>query len=485
MNHRPTPLLAGLVALLWSCSGSGEEGPGSAPIAAPPGPPEIVLGRARLGNAHNWSELRGMARNGLGEDELSDRTGIEFDVAIDPRGEQAVFVREREIDDPRSRELVVFNLQARAENRLTGDRFIDDDPCWSPDSTTLLFSSDRGGMGRRLWLLDADGSNLRPLADDGLEQAEPAWCPVTERIAYRGSDGGRARIFTIPPGGGPAFPITSGGALDELGDFSPSFSPDGTSVLFVRRSADGTGRVLRAPVIGGGPSSLVVQRGDFLDRPRWTPSGERVLVLRSPGPDSPTQLWSFDRQGRDGLLLQLDQRFTVLGFDIQPTSEQVLAEAVSRPVSLDNAVLELPLGLRGSGDLDSLRAADGNALIMATVPFDERERAGINLRLPLGLADPTELFALKIRIRSAISRPDPDAVLRVTLYSPLTDRFETVLERSPENASLFEVELATRSLAHVSSDGAIAIGVIADLPNAGVAELAIDQIEVEYRRRLR
>jgi Tol biopolymer transport system component len=63
-------------------------------------------------------------------------------------------------------------------------------PAWSPDGTRIVFVSNRaaprgGTTGPELWVMDADGSDVRRLSDT-TEAASlaPAWSPDGTRIAY-------------------------------------------------------------------------------------------------------------------------------------------------------------------------------------------------------------------------------------------------------------------------------------------------------------
>ena len=50
-------------------------------------------------------------------------------------------------------------------------------PSWSPNGRHLLFQSDRGGV-RQIWVMTADGENLRQLTHEKAGAADPAWGPL-------------------------------------------------------------------------------------------------------------------------------------------------------------------------------------------------------------------------------------------------------------------------------------------------------------------
>jgi len=121
-------------------------------------------------------------------------------------------------NDDVSEDVFVVNRDGSGAVNLTPDPrpavFFDRRPAWSPDGTTIAYSSTRNGS-TRLWLMDPDGSHLRaPLvADPNARERAPVWSPdgawlafQAERIGPRGvevgvgiarPDGTGYRIFPV------------------------------------------------------------------------------------------------------------------------------------------------------------------------------------------------------------------------------------------------------------------------------------------------
>jgi len=72
-----------------------------------------------------------------------------------------------------------------AATRLTDDAAWDSEPRWSPDGRTLAFASDRDG-NEQIWLMDADGSDLRKLTDESEARVtDPVWDTDGQRLIVR------------------------------------------------------------------------------------------------------------------------------------------------------------------------------------------------------------------------------------------------------------------------------------------------------------
>ena len=130
-----------------------------------------------------------------------------------------------------NREIYIMNPDGSEQINLTKHPATDLQAVWSPTGEQILFVSNRGDFRPRgtrdLYLMDADGSNVRRVFKRKIEawRTAPTWSPDGKQIAYDQWD---------HSGGG-----TSGMYILNLGEqepefiglySSPAWSPDGTEV---------------------------------------------------------------------------------------------------------------------------------------------------------------------------------------------------------------------------------------------------------------
>jgi TolB protein len=116
------------------------------------------------------------------------------------------------------------NPDGSGVTQLTSGSEPDEGPTWSPDGTRIAF-----GRFGRIYVMQADGSGLVPLADSGYGM-EPAWSTDGTRIAYQGPSGG---IYIVQADGSGLTPVTELTA-GVFGDAHPAWSPDGRQIAFER-----------------------------------------------------------------------------------------------------------------------------------------------------------------------------------------------------------------------------------------------------------
>ncbi len=484
-----------ILLVLTACSGGGG---GGVPISTVGVAPDIVFCRADRENTHNASTIRTSTRRGLANEKIPDRAGRETNVRVNADGARIVFVRERRINTPSSREVYVSTADGSAgERRVTADNDDDRSPCWL-DDTRILFSSDRESAGRRLWTMNEFGSELEVLWDDGLEQHDPD--ANEDFVVYSAYDAlaesPRRTLWLYDRAGMSARQLTDGGTgtLDSSqlenpepedlvpGDFEPALSPDGTSVLFTRTIDPERRQLMRVTIADG----AVVPLGDGTgeDRwPRWSPLGDAIFVARSRPAEGLEGLRLFElaADGTDPLLIFPDKRFEYPGFDALPaigprdTLEDVETVAVAE------AEAET-VGSGQAGNLTQLEEADGFVISILTGLFDLRDVAGLKLDVPLPAEEATDIARIDVSARVALNRNDGDTVVRMTLENFENGRNDTIVERTPAGTGLETYSFSVQSHAHIARDRHILLQIIGDLPEGERAELSVDQVTITVRK---
>ncbi len=166
--------------------------------------------------------------------------------SISPDGKSIVFAA---LND-----LWVMPMGGTPEN-LTGDRFLDTEPSWSPDGRYVAWSSDRGGQLLDIWIRDMSNGAVRQLTHLEGSAMGASWSPDSREIAFLEVDGvwRRASVKIVD--------VTSG-AVREIhpsmfGPGNPSWSKDGRHVLiaaltpYSRRFREGTNQLLSLSTTGG------------------------------------------------------------------------------------------------------------------------------------------------------------------------------------------------------------------------------------------
>jgi Tol biopolymer transport system component len=104
--------------------------------------------------------------------------------------------------------------------RLTATSFPEADPVWSPDSRRIAFSSNRDGTWR-IYLMDADGTDVTLLNTGDGNALDPAWSPDGNRIAFVSTRSGNFDIWVVNLNGMGLQRLT----FDSKLDLAPSWTP--------------------------------------------------------------------------------------------------------------------------------------------------------------------------------------------------------------------------------------------------------------------
>jgi Tol biopolymer transport system component len=153
----------------------------------------------------------------------------------------------------------------------------DEQPRWSPDGQRIAFKSTRGGS-YNLYVMDADGRNVRRLTEHAGNDHDPAWLPDGQSMVFTSDrDRGRGRfdLYRLWLADGSIERLTTS---FEGFAFMPSVSPDGNWVAFVATTF---------PVVDGWTNQVHVlelatrQTWPFNTTaagcwPNWSPDGQSI-----------------------------------------------------------------------------------------------------------------------------------------------------------------------------------------------------------------
>ena len=201
--------------------------------------------------------------------------------------------------DPGVNDIYTMDADGKHETRLTNNAADDARPVWSPQGDNIAFISDRRD-GYEIYLMNADGSNQRPLrAADPVRAFDAEWSPDGTRLAY--SDGGDIYVVEVTSGGGgdsTAPPLNvSAGRLDGSNDIEVSWSPDGGRLVIRNDNTNcptgGCTNLFTVNSDGSGRAALVTAAG-FDTHPRWSPDGNFIAYVANRGESA---LYVIDSEG--------------------------------------------------------------------------------------------------------------------------------------------------------------------------------------------
>jgi TolB protein len=101
---------------------------------------------------------------------------------------------------PGNRDICVIDVDGSGLVRLTGDPAIDDGAAWSPDGTTIAFSTTRYGADPQLATMRGDGSNVTQLGG-GIIGWDPAWSPDGFYLAFTSWGSESFGVYIMRAGG--------------------------------------------------------------------------------------------------------------------------------------------------------------------------------------------------------------------------------------------------------------------------------------------
>jgi TolB protein len=154
----------------------------------------------------------------------------------------------------------------------------------------------------QIWVMDGDGSHMRRLTRGRDPSSQPSFSPGGARISFARTENGRDQVWIMDADGSDQRAITH--ALS--GANQPQFSPDGSRIIISERGLTATCLIACGPTHiaivnadGSHQRLLTNSRGSYDSEPSFSPNGRTIVFTRRTGDGLALAMWVMNADGSD------------------------------------------------------------------------------------------------------------------------------------------------------------------------------------------
>ncbi|WP_448699304.1 hypothetical protein ACFGVR_20180 [Mucilaginibacter sp. AW1-3] len=186
------------------------------------------------------------------------------------------------------RDSLMFTISASGTNPKiinVPNNLTSTDASWSPDGTKIVFCNNTG-TGNKIFIINADGTDLKQITFDSGTQRFPTFSPDGKKLLFESSGGAFAiastyQLHTINVDGTNEKQLTNFYTLNYNSDYTgqANWSPDGTQIIFVSNKDHLSNGVRILYIMNSDGSNLhkVFNDTRTMQCPFFSPDGKQIL----------------------------------------------------------------------------------------------------------------------------------------------------------------------------------------------------------------
>lgn len=197
-------------------------------------------------------------------------------------------------------DIYLLDMESGSLINLTDSEMIERAPQWSPDGTQLVYNAtDMGEHFHRVYVQPADGSYPPRLIVDGIVAWQPRWSADAQSIIFSGEVNDHQDLYMVGINDANLIQLTQTDGIDETG---PDWSPDGSKILFTRRTGRRTTDheaivVVSADCVSVLESCINAQVLGLGRDGRWSPDGQKIAFSADSKSNPGSQIYIMNADG--------------------------------------------------------------------------------------------------------------------------------------------------------------------------------------------